>query len=181
MKEIWKDVKDYEGLYKISNLGRVLSVERDSIDKNGFKHHVKAKILTPRKHNHGYRYVTLCKTGSYINFLIHRLVGIHFIDNPKEKRCINHKNGNKTDNVEANLEWCTHGENNLHANKNGLVDRNGEKNGKAKLTVQQVKYIRSNYVKGSKDLNCKYFAEMFDVSEGAVNSVVLNKSWYNVK
>ena len=92
MKEIWKEIKDYEGLYWISNLGHV---------KN--RHN---KILIPEIRN-GYYSVSLCKYGKKHNIRIHRLVAEAFIPNPKELPMINHIDENKLNNAADNLEWCT--------------------------------------------------------------------------
>lgn len=109
MKEEWKDIKGYEGLYQISNLGNVKSVY-----KNG-----NFKILIGGIKN-GYRQVILVKDGKrkYIN--VHRLVAEAFIPNKENKSQVNHIDGNKLNNKVDNLEWCTQSENMKHAYKIGL-------------------------------------------------------------
>lgn len=109
--EIWKDiiiekngvVYDYTGLYKVSNYGRVKSLDR--VDSNG--HKVKGKIMESYN-NGGYLFVNLSKDGKQQQFYIHRLVATMFIPNPKNLPIVNHKNELKYDNVWTNLEWCTH-------------------------------------------------------------------------
>lgn len=93
--EIWKDIKDYEGLYQISNLGRVKSI------KFG-----KEKILKGSKDKDSYLVVSLYKEGKQKNYYIHRLVATAFIDNPNNLPQVNHSNEDKTDNRVENLEWC---------------------------------------------------------------------------
>ena len=132
MKEIWKDIPGYEGLYQVSNLGRVKSlvyVTRCSQVK-------REKILTQAMHN-GYVYVTLHKDGSMKSKRVHRLVANAFIPNEAQKRCVNHKNGNKQDNTVMNLEWCTHSENSIHAWNTGLQNRNHNKNNTKSIEVKQ--------------------------------------------
>lgn len=100
--EIWKDIKDYEGLYQVSNLGRVKSLYR--IDSSN--HKVYEKILKTRE-RHSYIAVDLHKEGKAKTFSVHRLVAMAFISNPDNKPQINHKDENKENNCVDNLEWCT--------------------------------------------------------------------------
>ena len=95
MEEIWKDKKDYEGHYQISNWGRVKSI------KFG-----KERILKPQKNTSGYLCVTLCKNNNQCQFEVHRLVAEVFLPNPNNYKEVNHKNEIKTDNRVENLEWC---------------------------------------------------------------------------
>jgi hypothetical protein len=108
--EIWKDIKGYEGLYQVSNRGRV----RRIFFINNVTEKEKIKVLTPLKHNHGYLSVSLCKNGKQKMRLIHRLVAQAFIENKFNKKEINHINGNKKDNRVENLEWVTRKENMEH-------------------------------------------------------------------
>lgn len=114
MEEIWKDVKGYEGLYQVSNLGRVRSLGH--YGANGtvayFQH---GKILKSRPDKDGYNLVCLYKEKKGKNKRVHRLVAQAFIPNPMNKPTINHKNGIRNDNRVQNLEWATMSENQLHA------------------------------------------------------------------
>jgi len=101
--EIWKDVLGYEGIYKVSSIGRIKSL------KFG-----KEKILKPVLNSKKYPMVNLLKDNPRKNFLIHRLLGVAFIPNPENKCDINHINGIKNDNRIENLEWCTRSENLYH-------------------------------------------------------------------
>lgn len=110
MKEIWKDIKDYEGIYMISNHGRIKSLERTikRNSKNG-DIHKKETVLNPSVQDDGYYRVTLSKNGKDKRFRIHRLVAEAFIENddPVNKTCVNHKDEDKANNHVDNLEWCT--------------------------------------------------------------------------
>ena len=100
--EEWRDIKGYEGLYQVSNLGRVRS-ER--------------KILKGTPDKDGYLRVALCKNGTRKYFGIHRLVATAFIYNTNNYPCVNHKDENKTNNRAKNLEWCTIAYNNCYGDR----------------------------------------------------------------
>lgn len=105
-KEEWKDIKDYEGLYQVSNLGNVRSLDKEIIRKNNFKSiKIKGRILKQQNCG-GYKVVPLCKNGKECQKKIHRLVAEAFIENPNNLPIINHKDENKSNNVVENLEWC---------------------------------------------------------------------------
>lgn len=122
MQEIWKDVDGFNGKYRISNFGNVLSVN--------FLNTGKDKLLTPKKHHSGYLMVRLGYGDKrrQKNKTIHSLVANAFIPNPDNKRCVNHIDGNKTNNMVDNLEWVTHKENTQHAIRIGLMNPYTHKN-----------------------------------------------------
>lgn len=108
MNEVWKDVKGYEGLYQVSNQGRVKSFREST--KYGMQ---KEYILKPSLINSGYHVVTLyAPNRPKKKFQIHRLVAETFIDNENNLPCVNHKDENKLNNCVDNLEWCTYEYNN---------------------------------------------------------------------
>lgn len=122
MKEIWKDVVGYEGLYQVSNLGRVKSLSRHRIV--GWADYVsKEKVLKQSTNNGGYNYVWLHKEGKKKIYKIHRLVATAFIENVNNYPCINHKDENKRNNCVDNLEWCNHSYNNNYGTRNEKVKR----------------------------------------------------------
>lgn len=120
MQEVWKDVKGYEGIYQVSNLGKVKSLERYQKDKSQRNRHYKERILKLMKNKYGYLIVDLKKDGRRKASTVHRLVAVAFISNPENKPCINHIDGNKQNNSIQNLEWCTYHENLIHAFATGL-------------------------------------------------------------
>lgn len=102
--EIWKDIKGYEDLYEVSNLGRV-------------RNKVRGNILYVKINHNGYCVVKLNKDAKRKDFFVHRLVAIAFIPNPENKRTVNHKDEVKTNNHVDNLEWMTTAENNSYGTR----------------------------------------------------------------
>ena len=115
-KEIWKDIPNYEGLYQVSNLGRVKSLPK----KDGFVYLEKERILKPLIVN-GRNRVVLCKNKKKKNYYIYQLVAKTFIPNPNNYPIINHINGIPNDDAKDNLEWCTYKHNSIHAVNNNLI------------------------------------------------------------
>ena len=107
--ELWKDVKSFEGLYQVSTLGRVRSLDKyiDVKIRNVDKVLKRGNILKLTYNKNGYLKVFLCKNGKRTNFFVHRLVAEAFISNPNNLPCVNHKDEDKTNNYPYNLEWCT--------------------------------------------------------------------------
>ncbi len=112
MEELWRDIFGYEGLYQISNWGNVKSLN--------YNHTGKEKTLAKKNHKSGYITVTLCKNGKHKNKSIHVLVATAFIPNQENFPCVNHIDGDKSNNFVGNLEWVTHSQNTRHAIKSGL-------------------------------------------------------------
>lgn len=107
MEEIWKDVVGYEGLYLISNLGRVKSVARQCKTKDGKLRHVSERIRKQHVTNNGYYYVQLHNNGKRKKIKVYRMVAQAFIPNPNNYPQVNHKDEDKSNNTLSNLEWCT--------------------------------------------------------------------------
>lgn len=110
--EIWKDIENFEGLYQISNLGRVRSVDRvvhilDPKSNREYNRHFPECIKSTNLDTKGYVMVTLKKDGKTSRYRIHRLVAKAFIPNPNNLPQVNHKDENKENNCMSNLEWCT--------------------------------------------------------------------------
>ena len=113
--EIWKDIKGFEGYYQVSNYGNIKSLTRF----DGIRERQGQEIKQNLKYN-GYLQVGLRKNSERKFYSVHRLVAIHFIDNPENKPQVNHIDCNKQNNNINNLEWTTSKENLYHAKINGL-------------------------------------------------------------
>ena len=129
-EEIWKDIKGFEGIYQVSNLGRVKSLERFRKGKNGCLASVKEKILKPELTHNGYCLIGLCKNSKIKMYTVHRLVWIAFNGQIPENMQVNHINEIKTDNRLENLNLMTCKEN---INYGTGIERRGKKRSKSVL------------------------------------------------
>jgi hypothetical protein len=118
--EIWKDIKNYEGIYQVSNYGNIKRVPRTILRNNGRSIPYKEYLLKPNITPKGYLRIQLVKNTKQSNLFIHRLVAETFVPNPENKPEVNHINGNKKDAFYKNLEWTTSSENQQHAYDIGL-------------------------------------------------------------
>ena len=108
--EVWRDIEGYEGMYEVSNLGRVKSLK-----------YGKEKILKPERNKYGYLRVCLFKNRDRNWCLIHRLVALTFILNPQNLPMVNHKDENPSNNNVTNLEWCDSKYNNNYGTRNQRI------------------------------------------------------------
>ncbi|MCI9110536.1 MAG: hypothetical protein HFH47_01840 [Bacilli bacterium] len=158
--EVWKDIEGYEGLYQVSNFGRIKSLKRTTKYQNS-ERRVKEKIKGTFIGKQGYLRVELSKNGQNRKYNAHTLVAKAFLNKECKKLEVNHINGIKTDNRVENLEWCTRSENELHAYRIGL----------AKNTKKQRETVRE-YCKNNKtktiiqlDLNLNFIKEWKSAKE----------------
>ena len=172
MNEIWKDIVGYEGLYQVSNLGRVKSLDRKRWNGRVLCP-VKGRVLVGKSTKQGYLQVSLGRR-NYV--YIHRLVAQMFISNPKNKSEVNHINGIKTDNRVENLSWVSRSENMKHASDNNFM-RCGEQHYHHKLTRESVLFIRTNYKRYDRDFGCVAFAKRFGVTPEIISRVIRGVAW----
>lgn len=139
MEEIWKDIKGYEGIYQVSNLGRIRSLDRYLYF--GYQYCLFKGNIKRQSNLKGYKTVMLSKNNHNKRFLVHRLVGIAFIENINNKPQIDHINGIKYDNRVENLRWVTDKE-----NSNFPIARENSKNALRKYLLEKdnMDYIRSH-------------------------------------
>ena len=171
--EIWKPVVGYEGIYSVSNIGRV---RRDSAQDPKWIGH----IMTQTIRFGGYMGVHLYRPGHIqVTHFVHRLVAFAFLGKPPEGRSqVNHINGKKTDNRVENLEWVSPPENALHSihviNSGGRDSRNGF----AKLHETDVIQIKKMLLAGS---TCASIARQFNVTATTIQYIRQGKYWQHVK
>lgn len=159
-KQIWKDVKGYEGLYQVSNTGRVRSLN--------YRNTGKVQVLKSQGQTQAYLLVRLCKEGASKLYLIHRLVAEAFIPNPNNYKEINHVDENKQNNIVSNLEWCTREYNQNY----GTINKRRSEKHKGKILSEEHKAKISKAKKGNhnsaKKVICIELKRIFDsVSEAA--------------
>lgn len=174
MQTIWKEVKGYEGLYEINEFGQIRKTIKpvkglDKIYSGGgligggvsWDYH-RVKLWNHRRVN--------------TNHSVHVLVAEAFVPNPDNKPVVNHKDGNKLNNHYTNLEWVTRSENVQHAVDTGLLPvKKGEKHGNAKVTEDDVKKIRLDYIHSDK--SSREIASEFGLSYGATCGIINGKYW----
>ena len=155
MSEQWREIKGYEGVYVVSNLGRVMNSH--------------GEVLKSSNNEKGYARVILTLNGRK-TIKVARLVATAFIENPDNKPEVNHKSGVKADNTADNLEWVTHAENIQHAYDTGLKHaRSGEAHPMCKVSDEQVKYIREHCAAGA---SRREMQELFGVSKRQISRIV---------
>ncbi len=167
IKEVWKQIPNYEGHYEVSSNGKVKSLKYNKI-----------RILKPIKRQ-GYYDITLSKNGKCKTMRLHRIVLLTFKGTVKDKPEGNHLNGNKLDNNINNLEWCTRSENTFHAIKNGLQKiRKGINVPQSKLNEKEVIKIRTLYKLGK--LKQHHLADMFNVTLWTINQIINYHAWKHI-
>lgn len=126
MEEVWKDIPTYEGLYQVSNLGRVRSLDHQVKCHHNSTRIVKGTIKKPQLNRRGYSTITLSKESKFHTYTYHQLVAWAFMPKFKKGDELNHINGIKTDNRLENLELTTSSHNQLHAIRNHLRRKKGK-------------------------------------------------------
>lgn len=168
MEEIWKDIKDFEGLYKVSNLGNVKRLVSERVFEE--------RLICRNIDRYGYVKRSLNKKGIQKSITEHRLVAVAFIENPENKITVNHINGIKTDNRVENLEWNTNLENKQHAVNSGLTNLKGVNHPKCKLSEKQVLEIREiGFSQTRTSLSKKY-----GVCRNSILRIIMGKNWNHI-
>lgn len=156
--EVWKDVVGYEGLYQVSNLGRVKSLDKVISTRNGyssFEKSIKGRVLK-QVLVMGYLKVHLVNMNKGKSIPVHRFVAMSFIANKNNYPQVNHKDEDKTNNVVDNLEWCTVSYNNNYGTRNERISKN-QKNDKKNKSILQF------------TLDGKFIKEWISITEASKN------------
>lgn len=175
--EEWKDIEGFNGFYQISSYGRVRSKGTANGVPDGNWHE---RSLS--KTHDGYLKIRLVQGGKDWTRRIHTLVAQAFIPNPNNYDTVNHINGDKTNNHIENLEWADRKQQMTHAYNHGLKEpMQGRLNANAKLTEDDIKYIRTHYKKMSREFGTVALGRKFNVSNRVIGLVVAGKSYKNVR
>ncbi|MED5492674.1 MAG: NUMOD4 domain-containing protein [Pseudomonadota bacterium] len=178
MQEIWKPISGYEGLYEVSNLGRVKSLGRMRVTKGGGKSWLPERIKAASSQREGYVSAHLYKNSKMSKRYIHRLVAEAFLANPNSLPQVNHLDGDKANNAATNLEWCSASDNCRHAVDFEIYQTaRGEQSAMAKLTEESVIEIRQMAASGWLH---REIAEIFGVGRKAVTKIVNRQRWKHV-
>ena len=159
MPELWLPVREYEGLYEVSDHGRVRGPKGD---------------VKPKPTNSGYHRTEFWRKGQRRRPSLHRVVAQTFVANPDEKPQVNHLDGNKLNNKASNLEWCTASENMIHAVM--LHNRTGENVSTSKLKSDEVIAIRVLLTKG---VPGQWIADLFCITNAQISHIKNNQHWKN--
>lgn len=173
---MFKDIKGFENKYLVNELGEIYSCPKKQSNGNGFMHN--GKKLKPYKNKHGYLMVCLYGEKKH-RLTIHRIVCENFIDNPEDKKYVNHKDGNKLNNHVDNLEWVTASENMKHSFRTKLHIPYKRKVGadvdRSKLNEKEVREIRKS------DLSLRKLAKIYDVHHSVIYGIKKGTRYFNVK
>jgi hypothetical protein len=161
-------IKGYEGYYSVTREGDVISEKRIITYKSGKKKTINKRVLKPSNNGDGYLSVFLSKNGVTKRFYVHRIVAEMFIQNQDKKKCVNHKDGNKSNNCVDNLEWVSYSENELHSYRVLGKDTKGKKGANRKLTKENIIYIFASM----KTKTLKQISIDVGVSTTAIRSVI---------
>lgn len=172
----WKPVKGYEGLYEVSNDGRIKALKK-RVDRGKCHREWEEHFLKQAADMNGYLRTSLAMNGKNTTIKVHRLVAETFIPNPENKPEVNHIDGNKQNNDVSNLEWCTRSENLKHACKHKLKRLDGEHNPAHVLTKEDVDYIRNVYMKRHPVYGASALAKQFNVDRHAIWKAVSMRTW----
>lgn len=140
--EKWKDIAGYEGIYQVSTMGQVRSLDRMVKNHHGTYYFKTGEVKHQRRKNNGYLIVDLYKDNLQKTCHVHRLVADAFIPNPEGKETVNHKDGVVTNNMLGNLEWATPREQNLHFYHNGLKARCSIQKAIQAMNIAQMKGVK---------------------------------------
>lgn len=173
--EVWKPVVGAERYYEVSDMGNVRSLDRIVRHNYGGTAIRRGRLLKQFVTDLGYHMVAIQVNGSAKSTGVHRLVCAAF-NGTSDKPTVNHKDGNKSNNVPANLEWATYLENQRHADETGLRQIRGERNGRAKLSLEDVRSIRER-VKSIKYGDQSRIAREYGVTPQMVRHILLGNSW----
>jgi hypothetical protein len=166
MEEIWKPVRCLEGKYEVSNLGSIKSIAR----KNRHEDLIR-KISINR---YGYRVVSLNLSGKVISKRVARMVAEAFIPRLPEQTEVNHKDGNKLNDSDSNLEWCTRLENEQHCWKTGLKNYKGVNHYACKFKEEDIRFIRK-----SKE-SLKELGKKFSCDGSTIGDIRRRKTWKHI-
>lgn len=181
--ENFKEIKGFEGLYEISDQGRIRYLDK-MVERGKWGRFLKkGALMAPYPAGRGYYKISLRKNKNLYHNYIHRIVAETFIPNPENKKTVNHINGIKTDNRVENLEWMTYSENNKHSFDTGLkkptrkpINR-GQNSPNAKFKDEDIRVIRKIYSEG---VTQEKISKIYNVCRQTIGSIITRKNWSHI-
>ena len=168
--EEWRDIVGYEGLYQVSNYGRIKSFHGKGV-----------RILIHAEYDEGYMRIDLTKNRKSEKYLVHVLVAKAFLPNLQNLPIVHHRDDAKNNPCVWNLAWVTRSENKKLAYQSGAIkSKQGHEHCNALLTPEQIYYIRAHYLPYDKTFGAHAFAEKFNVSPSTIVSIVKQRTYRNV-
>ena len=178
-KEVWKPIPEYEGIYEVSNMGRVRSITRRIFCNNGKSYIQNGQIIKPCLQTNGYLFVGLHNKGIMKQYRIHRLVAEAFLTNSDNKLEVNHIDRNKTNNKSVNLEWVDHKENMAHG-KSTTLHINKKIAWNKKLTIKEARKIRKEYLPNDRKYSTRALARKYGVSPNVIAKIIRNETYKEI-
>lgn len=175
MKEIWKDIEGFEGIYQISNLGQVKSLEKIDRCPNGGLF-TRPEIIMKQSDSDGYKRVQLYKDGKSKQKLIHRLVCEHFVENPENKSEVHHIDFDKSNNYYLNLRWSTSKENVNYTVEAGRKHNLSNNHHNAKITLNEAIKIKEMIKDGIRVVDIH---KQLSISINIIQNIKSKNSWKN--
>jgi hypothetical protein len=165
MEKLWNPIPKFELYYSVNKSGDVYS-------------HRYKRILHPIKQKHGYLRVRLYNSKEYKWYLVHRLIALTFIPNPENKKTVNHKDGNPSNNHISNLEWMTQRQQMLHAYKTGLRKKSlGSNHPNSKFNEKDIVKIKEMCFNG---VSQRKVAAIYNVHYSTINHIIKKRTWVEV-
>ena len=171
--EIWAPCVGWEGLYEVSSMGRIASVERISHHPNGALR-IRPRLMKFETTCHGYFRVTFCRNGNRKKLLVHRLVAEAFLEVVGDRPDVNHIDGDRKNNTTLNLEWCTSVENMQNAVNRGKFHGRTNPNNRKKLTPDTADRIKALAQSG---VPYREIRSQFDISVSNISKIRHGKGW----
>lgn len=174
MKEKWLPVKEYEGIYEVSNLGRVRSLKRYVVGRDGMRF-IRGRHLRPSLNTKGYPFINLWKNNNGKSTGIHRIVAIAFCENPDSLKEVNHIDSTPINNRSDNLEWCSHLQNMQHSVRAGRTKAVTNPKRAQKLTINDVVKIRG--LRTEEGLSYAKIGRRFNLAPETTRQICLGNQW----
>ena len=173
----WRDIKGFEGMYQVSNTGLIRSLDRSILKSNGVTQRRVGHIMIQVKNPKGYYIIGLSKNHKRLASTVHKIVASTFLKKGSHTQ-VNHKDGNKLNNMVSNLEWTNGSGNIKHAYDNGLMAKpTGSKHPLAQIDEEVATTIKSML---NSDINSVDICKLMSISRHIVRDIKRNKTWRHV-